>query len=110
MAVEVEWQVGCAENTDFGLVTVILLDDACGIQYRGRGRHIRSWLPVPPLPGALVVIAGDYLTQLRLEVKSVVHRVLSPQKQPRLSFVFVYTMTQLLLEQHEHDRYSGIAV
>jgi isopenicillin N synthase-like dioxygenase len=42
------WDVG--EHTDYGLLTILLQDDADGLEVKSHAR----WIPTPPLPGSFV--------------------------------------------------------
>lgn len=79
------WGVG--EHTDYGLLTVLLQDDAGGLEVRSRSR----WVPAPPVPGSFVCNIGDMLDRLTRGVyRSTPHRVRNPAPRPRLSFPFFF--------------------
>lgn len=76
--------LGSAQHTDWGYLTVIM-ENADGLQYWKNG----SWLDVGHNPDALVINCGDYLHLVsKKRYLSPVHRVLSPQSDHRLSFVY----------------------
>ncbi len=79
------WGVG--EHTDYGLLTVLLQDDAGGLEVRSRSR----WVAAPPVPGSLVCNIGDMLDRMTRGVyRSTPHRVRNPVPRPRLSFPFFF--------------------
>jgi len=58
-------QLGSSEHTDWGFLTLILQDGAGGLEFalrEGRGKPV--WVPVTPVPGALVCNGGDFLSLL----------------------------------------------
>jgi isopenicillin N synthase-like dioxygenase len=79
------WGVG--EHTDYGLLSILLQDDAGGLEVRSRSR----WVPAPPVPGSLVCNIGDMLDRMtRGQYRSTPHRVRNPAPRPRLSFPFFF--------------------
>ena len=79
------WGVG--EHTDYGLLTVLLQDDAGGLEVRSRSH----WVSAPPVPGSFVCNIGDMLDRLtRGLYRSTPHRVRNPAPRPRLSFPFFF--------------------
>ncbi|KAI8816486.1 uncharacterized protein EV422DRAFT_545418 [Fimicolochytrium jonesii] len=90
---EVE-RIGSSPHTDWGFLTLILQQDGViGLQVAdGEG----GWKDVPPIPGTLIVNAGDYLALLtRGRVKSPLHRVITSEEE-RLSMVFFYYPVSVL--------------
>jgi isopenicillin N synthase-like dioxygenase len=80
-----DWGVG--EHTDYGLLTVLLQDDAGGLEVRSRSR----WVPAPPVAGSLVCNIGDMLDRMtRGLYRSTPHRVRNPAPRDRLSFPFFF--------------------
>jgi isopenicillin N synthase-like dioxygenase len=80
-----DWGVG--EHTDYGLLTVLLQDDAGGLEVRSRSR----WVPAPPVPDSLVCNIGDMLDRMtRGLYRSTPHRVRNPAPRNRLSFPFFF--------------------
>jgi isopenicillin N synthase-like dioxygenase len=74
------WGVG--EHTDYGLLTILLQDDAGGLEVRSRSR----WVPAPPLPGSFVCNIGDMLDRMTGgRFRSTPHRVRNPAPRDRLS-------------------------
>jgi isopenicillin N synthase-like dioxygenase len=79
------WGVG--EHTDYGLLTILLQDDAGGLEVRSRSR----WIPAPPLPGSFVCNIGDMLDRMTGgRYRSTPHRVRNPAPRDRLSFPFFF--------------------
>jgi isopenicillin N synthase-like dioxygenase len=79
------WGVG--EHTDYGLLTILLQDDAGGLEVKSRSR----WVPAPPVPGSFVCNIGDMLDRMTRGVfRSTPHRVRNPVPRPRLSFPFFF--------------------
>jgi isopenicillin N synthase-like dioxygenase len=79
------WGVG--EHTDYGLLTILLQDDAGGLEVKSRSR----WVPAPPVPGSLVCNLGDMLDRMTGGLyRSTPHRVRNPAPRDRLSFPFFF--------------------
>jgi isopenicillin N synthase-like dioxygenase len=79
------WGVG--EHTDYGLLTILLQDDAGGLEVRSRSR----WVSAPPVPGSFVCNIGDMLDRMtRGLFRSTPHRVRNPAPRDRLSFPFFF--------------------
>jgi isopenicillin N synthase-like dioxygenase len=79
------WGVG--EHTDYGLLTILLQDDAGGLEVKSRSR----WVPAPPLPGSFVCNIGDMLDRMTGGLyRSTPHRVRNPAPRDRLSFPFFF--------------------
>lgn len=79
------WGVG--EHTDYGLLTILLQDDAGGLEVRSR----LGWVAAPPLPGSFVCNIGDMLDRMTRGVfRSTPHRVRNPAPRARLSFPFFF--------------------
>jgi isopenicillin N synthase-like dioxygenase len=82
---EALWGVG--EHTDYGLLTILLQDDAGGLEVRSRSR----WVAAPPLPGSFVCNIGDMLDRMTRGVyRSTPHRVRNRAPRDRLSFPFFF--------------------
>ena len=84
--------LGSSPHRDWGLLTLIL-QDSPGLEYLDDSDG--EWKAVPFVPGSLVVNGGDFLNLIAqsreaLPIKSPIHRVLSPEQENRLSFVFFY--------------------
>lgn len=79
------WGVG--EHTDYGLLTILLQDDAGGLEVRSRSR----WVPAPPVPDSFVCNIGDMLDRMSRGVfRSTPHRVRNAAGRDRLSFPFFF--------------------
>ena len=79
------WGVG--EHTDYGLLTILLQDDAGGLEVKSRSR----WVPAPPVPGSFVCNIGDMLDRMTGGLfRSTPHRVRNPAARDRLSFPFFF--------------------
>ncbi len=79
------WGVG--EHTDYGLLTILLQDDAGGLEVRSRS----GWVAAPPVPGSFVCNIGDMLDRMTRGVfRSTPHRVRNPAPRDRLSFPFFF--------------------
>jgi isopenicillin N synthase-like dioxygenase len=79
------WGVG--EHTDYGLLTILLQDDAGGLEVRSRSR----WVSAPPIPNSFVCNIGDMLDRMtRGLYRSTPHRVRNPAPRDRLSFPFFF--------------------
>ncbi|WP_020468040.1 isopenicillin N synthase family dioxygenase [Zavarzinella formosa] len=79
------WGVG--EHTDYGLLTILLQDDAGGLEVKSGA----SWIAAPPLPGSFVCNIGDMLDRMTRGIyRSTPHRVRNPAPRNRLSFPFFF--------------------
>jgi isopenicillin N synthase-like dioxygenase len=79
------WGVG--EHTDYGLLTILLQDDAGGLEVKSRSR----WVPAPPVPGSFVCNIGDMLDRMTGGLyRSTPHRVHNPAPRDRISFPFFF--------------------
>jgi isopenicillin N synthase-like dioxygenase len=82
---ESSWGVG--EHTDYGVLTILLQDEATGLEVRSRS----GWLAAPPIPGSFVVNIGDMLDRMtRGRYRSTPHRVRNAAPRDRLSFPFFF--------------------
>jgi isopenicillin N synthase-like dioxygenase len=77
-------------HTDLGIMTGLLHSGQPGLQVVDR-ENPTAWIPVPPVPGGLVVNAGDLLVLVSGgRYRSALHRVVCADKQERVSVpVFV---------------------
>jgi isopenicillin N synthase-like dioxygenase len=79
------WGVG--EHTDYGLLTILLQDDAGGLEVRSPS----GWVSAPPVPGSFVCNIGDMLDRMTRGLYcSTPHRVRNPAPRDRLSFPFFF--------------------
>jgi isopenicillin N synthase-like dioxygenase len=79
------WGVG--EHTDYGLLTILLQDDAGGLEVRSKSK----WVAAPPVPGSFVCNIGDMLDRMTGgRFRSTPHRVRNPAPRDRLSFPFFF--------------------
>jgi isopenicillin N synthase-like dioxygenase len=79
------WGVG--EHTDYGLLTILLQDEAGGLEVRSQSR----WVAAPPVPGSFVCNIGDMLDRMtRGLYRSTPHRVRNPVPRNRLSLAFFF--------------------
>jgi isopenicillin N synthase-like dioxygenase len=65
-------------HSDFGSITLLLQDDAGGLEVEDPNRP-GKFNPVPPVDGALLVNAGDFMMRWSNDiVRSTIHRVRAP--------------------------------
>jgi isopenicillin N synthase-like dioxygenase len=80
-----DWSVG--EHTDYGVLTILLQDDAGGLQVKVGDR----WLDAPPLPASFVCNIGDMLDRMTGGAyRSTPHRVRNAARRDRYSFPFFF--------------------
>ena len=79
--------MGSSPHTDWGYLTLIIQDDVGGLQLMHKG----EWIDVPYVENSIIVNAGDFLSLISGgRYQSPVHRVLTPEKRDRTSFVLFY--------------------
>ena len=68
---------GVGSHADYGFITLLLQDEVGGLEVRPHGQD--EWLPVEPIPGALVVNLGEML-EVATDgyLMATIHRVQSP--------------------------------
>ena len=78
--------IGAGEHTDYGSLTLLLTDDAGGLEVR---RRDGAWVSAPPIPGAFVCNIGDCLMRWSNDIYlSTPHRVTNPAGRDRYSVAF----------------------
>ncbi len=66
-------QIGAGAHTDWGFLTLLLQDDAGGLEVRNAAGE---WLSAPPIPGTIIVNLGDIVPILTNGLyQSTLHRV-----------------------------------
>lgn len=99
-------QFGVGAHTDFGLVTLLWQDGVGGLEVQGLDGH---WLPVPPVPGTLVVNVGDLLARWSNDrLRSNPHRVVNPGASDRYSIaVFLDPAYETAIDPRDSAGPSG---
>jgi isopenicillin N synthase-like dioxygenase len=77
---------GAGEHTDYGSLTLLLTDEAGGLEVR---RRDKSWIAAPFVPGTFVCNIGDCLMRWSNDIYvSTPHRVMNPPGRDRFSIAF----------------------
>ncbi|KZV66064.1 thymine dioxygenase [Peniophora sp. CONT] len=78
MALQREEVTRIGAHSDFGSITLLVQDDIGGLEVEDP-HHPGDFLPVPPVQGALLVNAGDFLMRWSNDtIRSTIHRVRAP--------------------------------
>ncbi|XP_078603045.1 uncharacterized protein LOC144877048 [Branchiostoma floridae x Branchiostoma japonicum] len=86
-----ERQIRCGEHTDYGSITLLWQDGAPGLEIE---TLTHQWVPVPPIPGTVVVNIADMMQRWTGDrLRSTPHRVVLPEEEkwrkvPRRSIPF----------------------
>ena len=79
---------GSAPHTDFGCLTLLLQDDAGGLEVRAADG---SWISAPPVEGAILVNTGDVVPVWSGgRWRSTPHRVVNPPDRDRYSIAYFF--------------------
>jgi isopenicillin N synthase-like dioxygenase len=80
--------VALGHHTDPGVITLLLQDDAGGLQTHS---HASGWIDVPPRPGTIVVNLADSLqVWTNDQYRASVHRVVPMTERERYSIPYFY--------------------
>ncbi|EKM59742.1 uncharacterized protein PHACADRAFT_158152 [Phanerochaete carnosa HHB-10118-sp] len=75
-----EGQARAGAHSDYGTLTLLFQDSVGGLEVQNP--HTKEFQPAPPIPGSIVINAGDLLARWSNDVlRSTLHRVVAPPAQ-----------------------------
>ncbi len=81
---------GCGAHTDWGALTLLMQDDAGGLQVWDEPSQ--GWVDAPPLAGSYIVNLGDMIARWTNDLyRSTLHRVVNLSGRARYSVPFFYS-------------------
>ncbi|XVF55246.1 hypothetical protein PTKIN_Ptkin06aG0021800 [Pterospermum kingtungense] len=93
--------LGVSPHSDTSTISILTQeDDVCGLQIR----HNNEWVPVNPIPNALVVNVGDVIEMWSNgKYKSIEHRAVTNDKKARISYAtFLFPHDEVEIEPLDH--------
>jgi len=80
---------GCGAHTDWGALTLLMQDDAGGLQVWDEAK---GWVDAPPVEGSYIVNLGDMIARWTNDLyRSTMHRVVNLSGRERYSVPFFYS-------------------